>query len=62
MSEVREIKRMKDKELLFSLSKAKGDFVVQPFKGSGREVDDMMKNENIKIETLIDGKWEAWSE
>ena len=53
---------MKDKELLFSLSKAKGDFVVQPFKGSGREVDDMMKNENIKIETLIDGKWEAWSE
>ena len=28
---------MKDtKQLLFSLSKSKGDFVVQPFKGSGK--------------------------
>lgn len=25
-----------EKELLFSLSKSKGDFVVQPFKGSGK--------------------------
>lgn len=27
---------MDDKRLLFSLSKAKGDFIVQPFKGSGK--------------------------
>lgn len=26
---------MNNKELLFSLSKEKGDFIVQPFKGSG---------------------------
>lgn len=25
-----------EKELLFSLSKSKGDFIVQPFKGSGK--------------------------
>lgn len=27
---------MPEKELLFSLSKDKGDFIVQPFKGSGK--------------------------
>lgn len=27
---------MPDKELLFSLSKSRGDFTVQPFKGSGK--------------------------
>lgn len=27
---------MAEKELLYTLSKAKGDFIVQPFKGSGK--------------------------
>lgn len=118
---------MADRELLFSLSKAKGDFIVQPFKGSGKggqkrnktmsacriihpesgavsecqeersfeqnkkraftrliksekftvwhkrkvaetlgqiqsaekEVDKMMAEENLKIEVLVNGKWET---